>query len=163
AELADDPGDAHATVKRALRTALAVGGLGVAIVLVAAGPVLGLLGHQYAAQGAAPLRILALAVFPLTATAAYFASCRAMGRIRVVGVACHRRRSGRLAVVEAFGRGSGLGLLALSGRRVMFAGQGGMLELPRSELVSAETHGGRFGTQQLRLNTTAGEVSLDGL
>ncbi|HEY3020258.1 MAG TPA: hypothetical protein VGJ32_08700 [Solirubrobacteraceae bacterium] len=277
AELAQEDEAPYATVRRAVRTALAVGALGTVIVLVAAGPVLSLLGDGYAAAGAGPLRILVLAVFPLTATAAYFATCRAMGRFReavvvgwaislasigagaaaasgghltavavawllvqaiagtgsalrlrallglrparipvepapaparppwrwrrplgpvphgvgrlplawrlllrrparqlgarlasdeelgVIGVACHQRSSGRLAVVDAFARGTGIGLLALSGRRLVFVGQGGWLELPRSTLVGAETRRGRFGTRQLRVHTAAGDLALDGL
>jgi hypothetical protein len=78
-------------------------------------------------------------------------------------VACHRRSSGRLSVVDAFARGTGIGLLALSGHRLVFVGQGGWLELPRSTLVGAETRRGRFGTRQLRVRTAAGELALDGL
>ena len=276
AELADASEPALATIRRAVRTALAISALGVVIVLVAAGPVLSLLGHGYSATGAMPLRILVLAVFPLIATSAYFATCRASGRFRevlvvgwiiclasvgagaaaaagghlaavatawlvvqcvagvgsalrlrtllgvrparvavepipaperpwrwrrpmgdvptdvgrlplawrlllhrsarqlgarladgeelgVVAVACHHGSSGGLAGIGAFGRGSGLGLLALSGRRLLFVGQGGWLELPRSTLLSAETRRGRLGTRQLRVRTAAGDLALDGL
>jgi O-antigen/teichoic acid export membrane protein len=275
AELAQATEPAAVTVKRAVRTALAVGGLGTVIVLVGAHPVLSLLGGAYAHAGATPLRILVLAVFPLTATAAYFNTCRATGRfresvaagwticlasvgagavaakggdleavavawvvvqsiagvgsalrlrsllglrpprvefepvptparprrwrralgpvpagmsrvplvwrlalrrsarqlgarltdgeeLRAVGVACHHRSSGGLAVVDAFARGSGVGLLALSGKRLLFVGHGGWLELPRETLLDAEERQGRFGTRALRLQTAAGDIALDG-
>src|SRR5439155_20675955 len=69
-------------VARGLRTALGLGALAAAGTVVLAPFVLGLLGHRYAEAGAAPLRVLALAVFPFTFTQGYFAVCRARRRLR---------------------------------------------------------------------------------
>jgi hypothetical protein len=80
-----------------------------------------------------------------------------------VAVVCHRRRSGRLAAVEAFSRGSGLGLLALTDRRLVLAGARGWLELPRAAVLGSGTRPGRAGTRLLIVHTMAGELAVDGL
>ena len=65
----------------ALRTALIFGGAGAAVLWVAAYPVLNLLGHEYALAGTTPLRILLLGVVPMALVSAYYARCRARGRL----------------------------------------------------------------------------------
>jgi O-antigen/teichoic acid export membrane protein len=82
AEVADDAGRLAASVRTAIRAALFVGvpaALGIAIL---AHPLLSLLGSGYADQGATPLRILVIAILPLTSVQAYYAACRGSGRLR---------------------------------------------------------------------------------
>src|SRR5256714_15253579 len=81
--------------------------------------------------------------------------------LRAVGVACHHRSSGGLAVVDAFARGSGVGLLALSGKRLLFVGHGGWLEPPRETLPDAQERQERLRPRALRLPTTARRSALD--
>jgi hypothetical protein len=50
--------------------------------------VLNLLGPQYADSGVTPLRLLLLGVLPLAVVSAYYAQCRASGRLaEAIGVA----------------------------------------------------------------------------
>jgi O-antigen/teichoic acid export membrane protein len=99
AEVADDAGRLAASVRTAIRAALFVGvpaAIGIAIL---AHPLLSLLGAEYADQGATPLRILVIAILPLTLVQAYYAACRGAGRLReaiVTGWA-----SGAVALVAA--------------------------------------------------------------
>ena len=82
AEVADDAGRLAASVRTAIRAALFVGvpaAIGLAIL---AHPLLSLLGSEYADQGATPLRILVIAILPLTLVQAYYAACRGAGRLR---------------------------------------------------------------------------------
>ena len=65
----------------ALRTSLIFGGGAAAVLGVIAYPVLDLLGHDYAQAGTTPLRILLLGVVPLALVSAYYARCRARGRL----------------------------------------------------------------------------------
>jgi Na+-driven multidrug efflux pump len=81
AEVAGEPSRLRRATRQGVRTSLVVGGLG-ALVAVAAAPVaLRLLGEAYAADGVEPLRILVVAVVPLTFVHVYFATCRATGRL----------------------------------------------------------------------------------
>ncbi len=82
AEIARDPALTGRIVRHGLRTSLAIGIAGAAAVAVFAEPLLGLLGPDYAAGGALPLRILVLGIVPLTFIQAYFSYCRARGRLR---------------------------------------------------------------------------------
>jgi glycosyltransferase involved in cell wall biosynthesis/O-antigen/teichoic acid export membrane protein len=66
---------------QALRISLIFGGGGAALLWLLAGPVLNLLGHEYAQAGTTPLRILLLGVIPMAFTSAYYARCRAQGRL----------------------------------------------------------------------------------
>lgn len=81
ATTADPEADVPAAIRRSLRTSLAVGGataLGIAVL----GPIaLRLLGSGYADAGATPLRILVLAVIPMTFVQVHFAVCRGRGRL----------------------------------------------------------------------------------
>lgn len=82
AEVASDAGRLRAAVRSAVTAALAVG-IPAALALAAlAHPLLSLLGSAYADAGATPLRILVIAILPLTVVQAYFAACRGSGRLR---------------------------------------------------------------------------------
>jgi O-antigen/teichoic acid export membrane protein len=65
----------------ALRTSLLYAGTAAAGLALLAHPVLRLLGRHYAAAGVTPLRILLIGVVPLAVVSAYFAQCRARGRL----------------------------------------------------------------------------------
>jgi len=82
AEVARRPETLAAAVRRGVRVALLVGGTGAATLAVLGGPVLGALGGHYAENGIAPLRLLLVALVPLVLTGAYYAACRALGRLR---------------------------------------------------------------------------------
>jgi O-antigen/teichoic acid export membrane protein/glycosyltransferase involved in cell wall biosynthesis len=66
---------------QALRISLIFGGGGAAVLWLFATPVLDLLGPEYAKAGTTPLRILLLGVVPMAFTSAYYARCRARGRL----------------------------------------------------------------------------------
>lgn len=99
AELARRPEGLSGAVRHGIKTSLALGALGAVGLAVTAELVLGVLGPGYADAGAAPLRILVVAVVPLTLVQAYFAACRATGALTeatLVGAA-----SGAGAVIAA--------------------------------------------------------------
>ena len=81
AEVAHDPSSFRASVRRGVLCALAVGTLGAVVLGAGASLALSILGPQFAADGAAPLRVLLLALLPVTFTQAYFSSCRARRRL----------------------------------------------------------------------------------
>lgn len=81
------------------RTSLILGSLAALAAIILAPFMLNLLGGQYAAQGALPLRILALAVYPVIFIQSYYAICRGTGRLReatLTGLA-----SGIVSIVSA--------------------------------------------------------------
>ena len=78
AEVARDPSRLDDVVSRALRNSLTLGGAAAAALLVLAEPLLSLLGSSYAADGATPLRVLAVGVLPISFTFVYFAACRGL-------------------------------------------------------------------------------------
>jgi O-antigen/teichoic acid export membrane protein len=67
--------------RRALKFSLGLGVPAAAALAALAGPVLSLLGADYAAAGAAPLRILVIGVLPLAFIQTYVAVCRSTGRL----------------------------------------------------------------------------------
>jgi len=66
---------------QALRVSLIFGGGGAIVLWLLASPVRDLLGHDYARAGSTPLRILLFGVVPMAFTSAYYAGCRARGRL----------------------------------------------------------------------------------
>jgi O-antigen/teichoic acid export membrane protein len=98
-------------LRLSLAGSLAVGGAGAAALALAAGPLLGLFGAEYAAEARACLQLLALSVIPLTFRIHYVAICRVRGRL--------------LPATLVLAVGGGLELwLALAGARAW--GLGGM-------------------------------------
>jgi O-antigen/teichoic acid export membrane protein len=90
AEIARRPGETRQIVRHGIATSLALGVAGALVLAVIAEPVLGLLGPEYAATGALPLRILLLGIVPMTLIQAYFSLCRArrvLGPAIAIGVA----------------------------------------------------------------------------
>jgi O-antigen/teichoic acid export membrane protein len=81
AEAAHAPNSLAALIRHAIRSSLVISGAA-AVVLAAAAPyALSLLGSAYASAGTTPLRILVVAVIPLTLVQAYFIRCRATRRL----------------------------------------------------------------------------------
>lgn len=80
-ELSHDPGSRARTLRKGIRTSLAIGTAGALAIVAAAELVLSLLGPSYAAAGSTPLRILVLGLVPMTFMHAYFAVCRAEQRL----------------------------------------------------------------------------------
>jgi O-antigen/teichoic acid export membrane protein len=68
-------------LRRGVRSSLLLGGAAAVVLGVGAPLVLSLLGSGYAAEGVGPLRILVVAVVPLTFVHMYFATCRATGHL----------------------------------------------------------------------------------
>jgi len=88
AEASRRPEAAAAATRTALRASLLYAGAGAVLVAALAHPVLHLLGPQYADQGTTPLRLLLLGVLPLAVVSAYYAQCRASGRLaEAIGLA----------------------------------------------------------------------------
>jgi O-antigen/teichoic acid export membrane protein len=81
AEVAHDPAAFRASVRRGVLCALVVGTLGALVLGAGASLALSILGPHFAADGAGPLRVLLLALLPVTFTQAYFSSCRARRRL----------------------------------------------------------------------------------
>lgn len=81
AEVASDAARLRPAVRSAVTAALAVGVPAALALAVLAHPLLSLLGSGYADGGATPLRILVIAILPLTVVQAYFAACRGSGRL----------------------------------------------------------------------------------
>jgi O-antigen/teichoic acid export membrane protein len=69
------------TTADALRWSLLLGGAIACVLIVVAGPVLSLLGAEYAASSTGALRVLALGLAPYAVLQAYNAVCRATGRL----------------------------------------------------------------------------------
>jgi len=77
AEVAHDPLAFQRSVRRGVVCSLAVATAGAVVLGLGAHLALSILGRDYAHAGVEPLRILLLAVLPLTFIQAYFSSCRA--------------------------------------------------------------------------------------
>ncbi len=82
AEVSHRPEALSRAVGSGVRSALALGLASAGALALFAGPFLTVLGEQYASQGATPLRILVVALLPLTFVQVYFAVCRAAGKLR---------------------------------------------------------------------------------
>jgi O-antigen/teichoic acid export membrane protein len=82
AELADRPEFLRRGIHQAIRLSLILGIPAAAIMILAGGLVLSILGHRYAAEGLAPVRLVALAVLPDTFIEVYVGVCRATNRLR---------------------------------------------------------------------------------
>jgi O-antigen/teichoic acid export membrane protein len=81
AEASHRPDELRELVRHGVRTSLVIGLGAAALVALVARPLLSILGHHYAEAGATPLRILLIAVVPLTIIQAYFVVCRSTGRL----------------------------------------------------------------------------------
>ena len=112
AEVADHPQDIERLIRHALRSSVALG-LGAAVVLIALADIaLSLLGPQYSAAGATPLRVLVLGVVPLAFLQAYYARCRATRHLREAVTTAVA--SGTLSVAVTIVACVGAGLTAMA-------------------------------------------------
>lgn len=110
AEASRRPESAGAATRKAIIWSLAVGGSGALVLALVAHPVLSLLGPGYAEAGVAPLRILLLALLPMTVIQAYFATCRSRGINREAIVAATLTAVAACSVMPAVGANSRFGL-----------------------------------------------------
>jgi O-antigen/teichoic acid export membrane protein len=121
AEVAHDRTAFRRSVRHGVLTSLAVGTLGALALGAGAELALSLLGPHYARDGVEPLRILLLALLPLTFVQAYFSSCRAR---RTLGEAIVAGSVGALVAVSAAaiaGVGHGLTGMAIAWVAVQYA------------------------------------------
>jgi O-antigen/teichoic acid export membrane protein len=89
ADIVRRPEDIRATAAAALRWSLVIGGPLAVAVVVAAGPLLNLLGAAYADASVTALRVLVVGLLPYALIQSYNSVCRALGRLReavVLGV-----------------------------------------------------------------------------
>jgi O-antigen/teichoic acid export membrane protein len=114
AEASHRPDALDQIVRRATRTSLAIGVAGALATTILADLVLHLLGRGYAGEGAFPLRILVWTVVPMTWTQAYFAVCRATGRLRESTLASAVGTAGGILVAAVAAATGGLALMAAS-------------------------------------------------
>jgi O-antigen/teichoic acid export membrane protein len=82
AEAAHQPAALRRLVGHGVRLSLVLGGGAALALAISARRVLSILGPHYATAGTTPLRLLVLAVVPLTLTQAYFVACRSRQRLR---------------------------------------------------------------------------------
>jgi O-antigen/teichoic acid export membrane protein len=99
-------------VRRGVLCSLAVGALGALFLGAGADLALSILGPGYARHGAEPLRVLLLAVLPLTFVQAYFSSCRARRSLREAIVTGWT--SGAVSVAAAAAAGVAHGLMGMA-------------------------------------------------
>jgi O-antigen/teichoic acid export membrane protein len=121
AELADEPESMGELVQRGLRHSLAIAATCAAVVAIGATPLLSLLGEGYADAGAEPLRLLLLAFLPMAFVQAYFAVCRATGRLREGIAAGWALALGAIAIAILAAEGGSLDEVALAWVVAQFA------------------------------------------
>lgn len=114
AEVAREPASLPSATRHAVRTALLVGVPVAATLALAAQPALALLGEEYAAAGAAPLRILLIGLLPLILIQAHYASCRGTGRLREAIVAAWITAIASVAAAALAGSQAGLEAMAVA-------------------------------------------------
>jgi O-antigen/teichoic acid export membrane protein len=112
AELAASPERLTKVLRHGITSSLLIGAVGALALALGGELALSLLGPRYAAAGADPLRILAVAVVPLTFVQAYYSACRARNALRealLLGTV-----AGALSVVAAAVAASGSGLTGMA-------------------------------------------------
>ena len=112
AEISKNPSAYRTPVRRALKASLVLG-VAACVGAIALAPLfLTLLGESYAFAGATPLRILALAVFPVAMVQAFYAVCRGthrLGEATLIGL-----MSGVAGVTGAIAAGLAYGLIGVA-------------------------------------------------
>ncbi|MEA2392555.1 MAG: hypothetical protein QOJ82_446 [Solirubrobacteraceae bacterium] len=112
-EAAHRPAAIDALVRHALRWSLAIGLATAAALAVVGGVALSLLGARYAAAGTAPLRVLVWGIVPMAFVQAYYARCRASGRLAEAVAAAVVGGAATVAAAMAAGLASGLTAMAV--------------------------------------------------
>lgn len=114
AEVAHDPDSLRLSVKRGVRAALGIGVPAAIVLALAADPLLSIVGPQYAGDGATPLRILVLAILPLSFIQIYYAACRGIGRLGEAIAAGWINGVAAIAIAAIAGAASGLTAMAIA-------------------------------------------------
>lgn len=131
AEITNRPEEARAQIGRAMKAALGLGAPVAVLVAITAPVLLRVLGPEYAGAGSAPLRLLMLAVVPMTFVHVYYAVCRATGRLR-----------------EAVALSGSAGLLMLAAT-VVVAPAGGLAAIATAWIV-IQTGAAAFAARRLK-------------
>jgi O-antigen/teichoic acid export membrane protein len=113
AEAAHRPAAIDALVRNALTWSLAIGLAAAAALAALGGVALSLLGARYAAAGTAPLRVLVWGLVPMAFVQAYYARCRASGRLAEAVAAAVVGGTATVAAATAAGMASGLTAMAV--------------------------------------------------
>jgi Na+-driven multidrug efflux pump len=103
-----------ALVRHGLRLSLLLGGVGAVVLALGAHKILAILGPHYAASGATPLRILVIAVLPLSFIQIYFVACRSTGRLGEATITGVLSGTASVTVAAAAGIHYGLPGMALA-------------------------------------------------
>ncbi len=82
AEIAENPKDFRQPFLMSMRNSLIGGGIAAVLVILFAKLMLSLMGEAYGIAGATPLRILTLAILPITIIQLYYSVCRGTQRLR---------------------------------------------------------------------------------
>jgi O-antigen/teichoic acid export membrane protein len=138
AEAAREPDSVGQATRHGLLTSLGIGLIAAAGMAVLAPVALGLLGGAYAAAGQDALRILVISVVPFSLTQAYYAICRARGRLG-----------------EAIAAGSAFGVVGVVG--AIAAGQSGGLTLMAAAWVGVQLAAGAWAAVRLRILVRPGQ------
>lgn len=112
AEISHNPKNFHRPLRISYRNSLIGGSVAAALVIGLAPYLLWLLGKSYSAAGTTPLRILALAIFPITVIQMYYAVCR--GTQRLVEATITGLVSGALGIGAAILVGPAYGLTGMA-------------------------------------------------
>jgi O-antigen/teichoic acid export membrane protein len=114
AEVAHDPDALRLSIKRGVKSALGIGVPAAIVLALAAHPLLSILGPEYAGDGATPLRILVLAILPLSFVQIYYAACRGIGRLGEAIAAGWINGVASIAIAAIAGAASGLTAMAIA-------------------------------------------------
>jgi O-antigen/teichoic acid export membrane protein len=114
AEVAHDPDSLRLSIRRGVRASLGIGVPAALVLAIAAHPLLSILGPEYADAGVAPLRILVLAIVPLTFVQIYYAACRGVGRLNEAIVAGWITGAVSIGAAATAGAAEGLTAMALT-------------------------------------------------
>jgi len=112
AEISHHPENFRRPLRVSLRNSLIGGSAAAAIVIALAPYLLWLLGRDYAVAGTTPLRILAVAILPITVIQMYYSVCRGTQRLTeatITGVV-----AGILGVIAATYAGVNYGLTGMA-------------------------------------------------
>jgi O-antigen/teichoic acid export membrane protein len=134
AEVAHEPRSFRDSVRRGVLCALAIGTSGALVLAAGAHLALSILGASYAAGGTGPLRVLLLAVLPLTFVQAHFSSCRARRALGEAIATGWVSAVASVAFVTGFGLASGLMGMAIAWVAVQYAT--GVWSLHRLRILS---------------------------
>jgi O-antigen/teichoic acid export membrane protein len=141
AELSHHPGAPQRAIRRGIRWSLVLGFLAAVVVGGLARPGLALLGAGYADAATTTLRILVLAVLPLTFIHAYYSACRASGSLREAVATAGL--SGALTIAAAIATGPRYGLDGIALACVSIQAATGVWALARLRAFARRAPNGR--------------------